>query len=140
MTKTIHVPRIAPTVTPRIQSLLPEEVQRQLQKIQLPDHIVAARQECAYQFLEQVFLPEVSLNSEMGCEWVVQKIKDFKTQFQAKHPSDFKDFSLIESMQIKLELLLMTDTIDRETSDIIKKGYSLLQRIIQDCGSNLSQI
>lgn len=140
MTKRFRLPRIAPTTNSRLQALLPEKVQQELSKFQLSDHVVAARQECSYQFLEVVFLPQISLEGNLDYEWLVHQVESFKTQFQIHHPGDFRDFALISSIEAKLELLQMGGAVEEETYNLIQKGYTLLQQLIDKYGDNLRQI
>lgn len=140
MTKPIRLPRISPRINPRIQSLLPEKVQLELSKNQLPDHVVEARQECAYQFLEDVFLPEIALNGQFDAEWLIRQAEIFKNRFRSLHPDDFKDFALISSIEAKLELLQMSKSVDGSTYALIQNGYELLRLLMNQHGNTLRQI
>jgi hypothetical protein len=140
MTKFIHLPRITPTIGPNIKNLLPKKVQEALTQFQPPDHVTASRQECAYQFLEEVFLPHLLDEDDMNSEWLADQANTFKVRFKASHPKDFSDFALIASIEAKLELLLMSGVITDELHDLLQKGYDLLRFLIDKNEIDLRQI
>lgn len=120
-----------PTLEETVKALLPKKVCLALAQLQPPDHVVTARQECAYQFLEQILMPHVLSTDSLTLEWLLSEAKAFKTQFQTQHPEDFRDFSLISSIEPKLELLLMSGILDSEIHEFLQRSYNLLQLLMQ---------
>lgn len=136
----VPLPRISLTANPKLTALLPQKLQQKLAELQPPDHVSEARQECAYQFLEEVFLPQTRKYGEMESAWLIRQAENFKDRCQAAHPLDFQNFALIASIEAKLELLLLSQAVQDDTYDLIHKGYTFLQQLIETEGDELRQI
>lgn len=133
----IQIPRIELFNQEQITEFLPEDVLRKLHDSRPSDDVISARQECAYQFLEEVLLPRLRDGGEITADWLQMAIITFKKAFEQERAIRLGEFSLVSSIEVKLQLLCAANQIDSETKRLIEDANIDLKRLILEDGDEL---
>jgi hypothetical protein len=129
---------LSPITVPRLPTLTvtSSRITEQFNDIRASSVTVEARKECAYRFLEEVFLPLVKENYQLTCETLLEYTREFKANASCQHLNDFDDFDLIASIEVKLELLQLSASISPELHHLLVRAFNQLQALIEQCAED----
>lgn len=133
----IQIPRIELLNQEQITRFVSEEVLRKLYDSRPSDDIISARQECVYQFLEEALLPRLRDDGDITADWLRMAVTTFKRAFEQERAIRLGEFSLVSSIEVKLQLLRVANQIDSETKRLIENATIDLKRLILEDGDEL---
>lgn len=130
---------LSPIAIPRLPVLdaLPHDLRQQFADIRAPQHVVEVRKECAYRFLEDIYLPAIKANREITCADLISQSRTFRNQCTAQMVGDWNTSDLITSIDAKLELLRLDKTLSPDLRRLLGRAYDHLQQLIEQCPDDL---
>jgi hypothetical protein len=128
-------PALRPIAIPRVPTITgtPDHIREQFADARAAQEIIEIRKECAYRFLEEVFLPKVAAGYAFTCADTTAQIKALKRTCANVDTYVFDDFDLIASAQSKLELLRLDTTLDADLQQLLARACAVLQMLIDQC-------